>query len=174
MKRLTMLLPAAALLAGCAGPHIYTPSDKGAVTVSKPVLVSGDVNPQPLESRPLGMVLKASAFRMNGDYANNVAITLNHDGSVAYYPAPTDISDNSKPLDLGNGWWLNRQGISANSVFTKYTFADYRKLAAAPTPEQLKDAVIPGAHVVEMVRLPYPASEAQSHLNDIKEYLKSL
>ncbi len=119
-------------------------------------------------------MLKASAFRMTGDYSDNVAITIDGQGNITYYPAPTDITDNSRPLDLGGGWWLNRQGISANSVFTRYTFDEYRKLQNTPSPQELKAAVIPGARVSEMVKLPVPASQAESSLPEIKDYLKSL
>lgn len=99
------------------------------------------------DSKPVNVMPKASAFRMNGDYANNVAITLNPDGSLAYFPDPSDISANSSPLEIGNGWWLNRQGISAKSVFTKYTFAEYSKLKTVPSIAELKASVIPGSRV---------------------------
>lgn len=126
----------------------------------------------PLSSRPVSAVLKASAFKMTGDYSNNVAVTLNADGSLAYYPAPSDITPNSRPVELTNGWWLNRQGLSPNSVFTRYTFEEYAKLPSVPSQEEIKNAIIPGARVSEMKVLPYPAGEAMQHLSEIKEELK--
>ena len=127
---------------------------------------------EPIASRPVSVILKASAFKMTGDYSNNVAVTLNPDGSFAYYPAPSDISVNSKPVDLGNGWWLNRQGLSPNSVFTRYTYEEYSKLPSVPSQQELKAAIIPGARVSDWKQLSYPASEAMSHLQEIKEELK--
>lgn len=114
---------------------------------------------------------KATAFRMSGDYADNVAVTLNADGSLAYYPAPTDIMANSAPYNLGNGWWLNRQGLSANSVFTKWTFKEYENLKSVPTREEIKASIIPGARVVEMIQLPVNLSDAIANPSACKKYI---
>lgn len=127
---------------------------------------------RPATGSPAAAMPAATAFRMSGDYADNVAIGVDASGQLTYFPAPGDLSENSRPLGLGDGWWLNRQGIGANAVFTKYTFAEYMKLPAAPSPDELKDAIIPGAKVVRMEKLPYTVNEASSHINEIKEYLK--
>lgn len=124
-----------------------------------------------MNSRPIAVVPKATAFKMNGDYSDNVAITLNSDGSLAYYPAPTDISEASRPVDLGNGWWLNRQGISDRSVFTKYTFEQYAKLKKVPTQQELKAAIIPGSEVTAIQELPVPVSEAMQNLDSLRRYV---
>jgi len=124
-------------------------------------------------SSPLAMMPKATAFKMTGNYSDKVAITLNPDGSILYYPAPSDISENSRPISLGNGWWLNRQGIAPTSVFTKFTFDEYSRLPKTPSVEELKAAVIPGARVSQWEVLPYTASEALSHLWEISSRLPS-
>lgn len=103
---------------------------------------------------------KAVAYRMSGDYADNVPVTLATDGAIISYPAPTDLTDLSAPLPLADGWWLDRRGISANSVFTRYTYPEYRALTAAPDLAQLKAAVIPGARVTAIVHLPMSVAEA--------------
>ena len=122
-------------------------------------------------SAPLSVMPKASAFKMSGDYADNVAITLNADGVITYYPAPSDITESSRPVSLGNGWWLNRQGISPQSRFTRYTFKEYAALSQTPSIEQLKDAIIPGAIITEWKVFPIPASEALSRLDEIRDLL---
>lgn len=114
---------------------------------------------------------KATAFKMNGDYSNNVAVTLGPDGRLLYFPAPTDIRENSAPYDLGNGWWLNRQGLSSNSVFTKWTFKEYSKLKNAPSPQEIMDAIIPGSGVTEMISLPVSISDALANPAGCKKYL---
>lgn len=114
---------------------------------------------------------KATIFRMSGDYAGNVAVTLNPDGTLAYYPAVTDIMSNSAPYDLGDGWWLNRQGLSSNSVFTKWTFDEYRKLKSTPTREEIIEAIIPGAKVTAMQSIPINLSEAMRNPGQCREYL---
>lgn len=127
---------------------------------------------QPIGSRPVTSILKATAFQMTGDYSNNVAVTLNSDGSLAYFPAPSDITPDSKPISLGDGWWLNRQGLGPNSQFTKFTFEEYSKLKVVPTPEEIKASIIPGARVSDWKKLSYPAGEAMKYLPQIKEELK--
>lgn len=114
----------------------------------------------------------ATAFRMNGEYQDNVAITINPEGVLIYFPDPKDITADSRPIELGDGWWLNCQGLSPNSVFTKYTFPEYAELPAVPTVQQLKNSVIPGSGVTQFIELPYTISQAAEHIPEIKEYLK--
>ncbi len=129
--------------------------------------------PTPIAQEPMGMVRKAVAFRTNGDYAHNVMIRVAADGQLIYYPAPTDISADSAPLPLVDGWMLDRQGAAGtNTAFLKYTYAEYAALPSVPSPQQLKAAIIPGAKVTHVMLLPYPYSDAQSHLQDIKNYIK--
>ena len=123
-------------------------------------------------SNDAAMMPNATVFKMSGDYADKVGVTLNSDGTLAYYPAPADISALSAPYRLDDGWWLNRQGISSKSVFTKWTFEEYANLPATPTQQEIIDAIIPGARVTEMVTLPIPANEALSHPSDCNKYLK--
>ena len=115
---------------------------------------------------------KAPAFRMSGDYADRVAVTLNADGSLAYYPAPSDITAQSAPLEIGDGWWLNRQGMGANSVFTKWTFAEDGKLPKAPSPEEIKASLLPGARVTDFEQLPVSPSDAAADPASCLQYIK--
>ncbi|MBD5357762.1 MAG: hypothetical protein HDR88_12275 [Bacteroides sp.] len=178
MNKLFYLLPTIGLLASCA-PQTYVQKDSVAIGYSKSnngqtVSETPTVAPITVQKKPLGMIPKATAFRMTGDYANNVAVTLGPDGNLTYYPAPSDISKRSIPTSLGDGWYLNNQGLNANSVFTKYTFDEYSKLPSAPSPQQLKEAIIPGARVENMIQLPYSINDAQNNIQGIKDYLKSL
>lgn len=124
-----------------------------------------------LNSKPVDALPKATAFRMTGDYANRVAITINDQGNLTYFPAPTDISPQSAPVALVDGWWLNRQGIGLNSVFTNFTFADYAALPKVPSIEELKASVIPGARVTEVMTLPYSINEAINNIPEINDYI---
>lgn len=114
---------------------------------------------------------KATAFRMSGDYADNVAVTLDADGSLAYYPAVTDVTSASAPLQIKEGWWLNRQGISPNSVFTKWTFEEYHAMKQQPSREEIMKSIIPGARVTDMVELPLSLSEAIADPGACAKYL---
>lgn len=123
--------------------------------------------PEPAPGRLIGQVPKqalpkASVFKMSGDYSNNVAVTLGPDGNLTYFPAPTDLTPNSVPMSLGDGWYLNRQGIGPNSVFTKWTFDEYRSLPQVPSPAEIKAAVIPGARVTSFESLTITPSQASA------------
>lgn len=122
-------------------------------------------------TRPISVVPKATAFQMSGDYSDNVAISLDINGNVTYYPAPSDITADSRPVDLGNGWWLNRQGFGKNAVFTRYTYEEYSKLKKAPSHKQLREAVIPDAVLTGFQELPVDASEAMKHLDSLRSYV---
>ena len=120
----------------------------------------------------LAFMPNATAFRMSGDYSNNVAVTLSPSGELQYFPAPTDITADSEPVELGEGWWLNNQGLGPNSVFTKYTFAEYSALPEVPSPEQLKLSIIPGARVTEFIELPMKVGDANKDIEAAKDYVK--
>lgn len=114
---------------------------------------------------------KATAFRMSGPYADHVAVTLGPNGNPTYFPAPSDISDNSLPVYLGDGWWLNRQGLGPGSVFTSWTMAEYAKLPNVPTISEIKAHIIPGACVTDFRRTSVPAGSAMKDLSKIKSDL---
>lgn len=185
-KSILFLLPLLALLTSCSAKSTYTVSNTPGMSRNVAIGYSKNAPRQNAASelsadkpstklvKPEGMIPPATAFRMSGDYAGNVGVTLDPAGNLTYFPAPSDINANSAPVDLGNGWWLNRQGLSANSVFTSYTFRQYAELGATPSPAEIKAAVIPGARVVEMVQLPYNVSAAAQHIPEIKEYLDKL
>lgn len=148
-----------ALMCSCSQKsNIITIKSTTATVPASPELsqIQGTV----MDSKPRNFVLKATAFRMSGDYADHVAVTVGPDGRLTYFPAPTDLSENSRPVEIGDGWWLNRQGLGASSVFTKWTFNEYRALKSVPSPEEIRQAIIPGAEVTSFITLPVTASEA--------------
>ncbi len=180
MKHLLYLFPIVGMLAACSH-HTY--SEKDPVVLGYPNTSANTTSEMPDEhpqriitlTQPIvGMMPKATAFKMSGDYADKVAVTLDSNGKLTYFPAPSDISEASAPTSLGNGWWLNNQGISANSVFTKYTFEEYSKLPSTPSTQQLKDAIISGAKVTNMIQLPYSIGEVNDNLQEAKDYVKNL
>ena len=159
MKKFAMIVVASAMMCACS------PKSNVANNVSNPKgdgELTAEVAPSIAASEPRNVVAKASAFKMSGDYADRVAVTVGANGRLTYFPAPSDITSDSAPLALGDGWYLNRQGIGPNSVFTKWTFEEYMALGKVPTPQEILDAVIPGAMVTEFVTLPVTASEARN------------
>lgn len=162
----------------CAcGEHVYRVTEKNETKSSKQT--SAVESPKfeikkKLTGGSAAAIPSATAFRMSGNYSDNVAITLSPSGEILYFPAPTDITAYSHPIELCDGWWLNCQGIGSGSVFTKYTFAEYAALPQAPTPEQLKAAIIPGAKVTQFIQLPMNINEAPKNIKAVNEYLKTL
>lgn len=162
MKKLIMIFSAAAisvsLICGMAGCSKKVSENGNANSEEVPV-AELDPNARVIGG-PVGLVLNASAFKMTGDYADNVAVTIGPDGNLIYFPAPSDITPNSKPIAIGDGWYLNKQGLGPNSVFTKYTFKEYAALKSTPSIAEIKAALIPGARVSDYMTLPVTASEA--------------
>lgn len=182
-KLLGTTLLTSLLLMGCSH-HSYVVNSEGgstnvAVGWSKATKEKEDNKPQIMKKLPemtgerqVNALPYATAFRMSGNYADNVAVTLSSDGKLLYFPAPSDITADSEPVALGDGWWLNNQGLGPNSVFTKYTFAEYAALPQVPSPEELKSAIIPGAKVTGFIELPMKIGDANNNLEVAKEYVK--
>lgn len=77
-------------------------------------------------------------YKMSGDYASLVPVTLDSKGNLQSYPDPVDITETQKPVALGNGWYLDRRGISENTAFLDYTYEEYHALPKVPSQETLK------------------------------------
>lgn len=177
----SILLIAILLIAGaCSNKTTYTPEKSVAMgfprtnedKAGKPTTLPAKPPVKIMTVKQAKAMAKATAFKMNGEYSKNIGVTLDPEGNLSYFPDPKDITADSEPLDLGNGWWLNRQGLGPNSVFTNYTFPEFASLPEVPTPEQFKNEIIPGSHVLQFVELPYNIGEAPSHIDEIKQYLK--
>jgi hypothetical protein len=116
---------------------------------------------------------KGVIYRMSGDYSANVPVSVSSDGSVVSFPDPSDIRENRMPLPLTDGYWLDLRGVGANSVFTSYTYAEYGKLAAVPSLDELKAHIIPGSAVVEVVELPMRMGEAAKDTAAVNNLIRS-
>lgn len=132
---------------------------------------NNEITAMPVNGGGESFIPKATVFKMSGPYADHVAVTLDNNGELAYYPAPSDITANSVPVYLGDGWWLNRQGLGASSVFTTWTMAEYAKLPSTPSPAEIKGHIIPDARVTEFRRTSVPITDAMTKLSKIKTEL---
>lgn len=104
---------------------------------------------------------RAVIYKTSGDFDSNVPVTLDAGRtSLVSYPAPTDLTDASTPVRLADGWLLDRRGITPTTAFTRWTYDEYAALPAAPSAEAILAAVIPGARVTEIRRLPFYVGEA--------------
>lgn len=115
---------------------------------------------------------KARIYLMSGDYRNNVPLNLNASGEVVSFPAPTDIRVDNLPIQLADGYLLDTRGINENSVFMRYTYADYSALRSAPTVAELKKAIIPGARVTKVITLPMTLQQARADIPAVNSWIK--
>lgn len=122
-----------------------------------------------------GFVPQAVIYRTDGDYFDNVPVALDRRGGTVLvsYPAPGDITESSMPIRLAEGYLLDRRGITANSAFTRYTYAEYSAMSKAPSPADLLGAVIPGAFVTKIVSLPMTVREAVSDTASVNRMIRS-
>lgn len=103
-----------------------------------------------LGSEPRDVMPRAVAYRTNGDYSQYVTISVNPQGQVLSFPDPRDVGEQSVPINLGDGWLLDRRGgIGPDTRFIRITYSDYHNLPAPPSIFELKEAIIKDARVTQ-------------------------
>lgn len=134
---------------------------------------SGRVIGGELPGRAVEALPHATVYRMAGDAtAANVPVEVDSRGNITSYPAPADVAG-CEPIALGNGWLLDRRGISTNSVFTRYTYKEYSALQSAPGLQQLKAAIISGSRATDIHRLDMTPSEAAADTAAVKAIINN-
>ena len=153
-KFLFFLAPWALILSSC--------TERNTLTISVPTSTPSSIISSKLNTPPLSMIRKASIFKIDDKYADNVVVCLDYAGNLSYYPAPSDINANSAPLKLANGWWFNRQGFGAGAMVTSFTFEQYRSLDHTPSHQEILNAIIPDAVISDIQSIPISHSQALS------------
>lgn len=107
---------------------------------------------------------RAIVYKTSVDVFDKVPLVMNAGHtSLVSFPAPSDISDSQLPLRLADGWLLDRRGaIGPNTVFTRYTYAEYAALPSTPSVKELMASIIPGAHVTKAYRLDLTLEQARN------------
>lgn len=155
LTTLTILIGLAAGACAPTAKTVYEPSQKivGSVASTAP---------------------KAIIYKTNGSYNANVAINLNASrDALVSYPAPGDVSVNSQPLVLADGYLLDRRGVGQNTAFISMTYSEYSKLKSAPSPEELMKMIITDARITSLVRLPMTTSEAAADTAAVNQLIRS-
>lgn len=157
---MTAVISLSCLIAGsCASSKKASEETQASVSVAD----NGTVR---LPDKQLGgstaaMLPMAIIYRTNGNFNDNVPVTMSPDRKeIISYPAPTDITMQSAPVPLAENYLLDRRGIGENTAFTQYTYESYSALKQAPSLKVLKESVIEGAEVIEIVKLPMSLTEA--------------
>lgn len=101
-------------------------------------------------SKPMAALRPVIIYKMSGDYADFVPVTLGSDGKIVSYPDPKDITESSRPVALGDGWYLDRRGVSASSAFTDYTYAQYHALEHVPPLDTLQSHIVARKAIVDI------------------------
>lgn len=177
----TYLLAAAAtmaLTAGCASRRANVPptEEQTASGGNQPEgQLKIDVNNlrPSLSHGPVAVMPKAIIYKTSGDFQQNVPVQVNADGSLLSYPAPSDIPENAAPVQLESGWLLSPVGVGPQTVFTTYTYDEYRRLSQPPAPEEILKAVIPGSRVTTTMQVPMTLGEALADPAAVDRYLSS-
>lgn len=165
MKAIYATLPLCLLAIGCS---VSRPASTTEQTVQ------GKLNPGPVIGGPVQALPMAVVYRTSGGCDDRVPITLTDDGKMLLsYPAPTDLNADQMPVNLGDGWWLDRRGISSTSVLTDYTYEEYEALSSAPSPQMLMNHIDPECKITDMWRLPITVQEAASDPAVARAYTES-
>lgn len=134
-------------------------------TESLPQISPGNVRQMP----------HAVIYKTNGDWNDKVAVGLSKDhATLTYFPDPYDVSVETEPLVLVDGWLLDRQGnISENTAFLKWTMSEYHTFERVPSVEQIMASIIPGAKVTDIHMLPMTSMAAQSDTAAVNNMIRS-
>ena len=90
-------------------------------------------------------------YKTTSDFSNNIPIGMNETKTeIVSYPGISDVSDNKKPILLDNGYLIDRFGLSVNSVYTSYTYEEYKNLPKQPSIKDLQARVIEMKPFTEM------------------------
>lgn len=162
MKHLPLIAAALMLMASCAAKKQSTLPTMEATKI---------VNAHPLTGSVPAVIPRAVIYKTNGNYADYVPVQVDpQNGDIVSFPAPTDLRG-QEPVEVGDGFLLDRRGINLNSRFTRYTYAEYAAMKQTPTVAQLQQSIIPGARVTQTVTLPVTLQEALADTAALKQYL---
>jgi len=85
-------------------------------------------------------------YRTAADLKDKVPVTLSKDGmAIVAYPHPKDLrtADGlATPVELANGWLLDRRGIGKHSAFLRITYAEYAALDTPPALADLNEGIL--------------------------------
>ncbi|MBU2651249.1 MAG: hypothetical protein KKA81_09970 [Bacteroidetes bacterium] len=93
-------------------------------------------------------------YKTNNDYSRNVPVILTMDKkNIASYPGPGDLKYKGEfayPVELHNGYLLDRRGITDRVAFLDYSYEEYSKLEKTPTREELMNHILDKDPLTEM------------------------
>lgn len=117
-------------------------------------------------------------YQTRKDYHDKVPVTLSEDKStVLAYPGRGDIfSDGgyATPLDLGNGYLLDRRGIGRGTAFLDLTYEEYEHLDEEPDASFIMKHILDKDPLLFLATIPHHKLNNDSQESLIKTALKEL
>ncbi|MCB9015368.1 MAG: hypothetical protein H6541_06185 [Lentimicrobiaceae bacterium] len=100
------------------------------------------------ESAKMNQVAAPQVFiyKTKADYQQQVPVILSSDKStLVSYPAPGDVfynGDLAYPVQLENGYLLDRRGINKDCAFLKWTYYEYSRLDHTPSQPEIMEMIL--------------------------------
>lgn len=97
-------------------------------------------------------------YKTKQDYSQFVPVQMDKERTkIVGYPSPQDLEKSGElqtPIILNKGFFLDRRGINANTVFIKVTYAEYAKMQKAPAISDMMEQIVDKYPFVEMYTCP--------------------
>ena len=138
MKAPFIVILALLFSAGCHGKKEATQP-----TAAAPVAGSGQLS----QATAAGVASSSHVlvYRTKEDQKEHVPIMLSADHkTILSYPHPKDLRTTNGlavPVELENGWLLDRRGIGMNTAFLGMTYTEYAALENAPSLAELDASI---------------------------------
>lgn len=150
----------AAAVSGCGTARKAVPATEEGTDTPAVVMADSHIMGGSAAVMPKGVI-----YRTSSPSASLVPVTVGPGGELLSYPAPTDLGQ--EPPVLDGGWMLDtRGGISHDTRFTRWTYAEYRAMKSAPAPAEILAAILPSVTVTEIVVLPTTAASTTPAMAD--------
>ena len=108
-------------------------------------------------------------YRTKSDRSDQVPVALSSDGKILSYPHPSDVKGDVTPIELGDGYLLDRRGIGTNVAYLDFTYAEYAALQNAPSLAELEARIIDRDPLIDM----YDCGRRADH-NDPEADIRSI
>lgn len=98
-------------------------------------------------------------YKTKSNYYDKVPIKLSNDKTnIISYPDPSDLEIGKElkfPIELKDSFYLDRIGISMNTVFTNYSYDDYINLISIPSLNDFMKNIIDFEPFIEIYDFNY-------------------
>ena len=158
-------------LAGCSSGREVKPTSTQSTEMSRP---NPNLHSAKASQKKASRLPKAVVYRTNKDLRDYVPVKM--DGGkvrLVSYPAPTDITESTRPIALAEGYLLDKQGVGVNSVFLDWTRDTYSKFTETPRKGDIMEHINPSGWITVIVELPMTTSEAEADTAAVNKLIRN-